>query len=382
MAGKRQRLTQRRKSCGYTQETFAESLRVDRTTVQRWERGEVDPQPHQRPRIAKILGIAPEEFDALLEPDTPKLCALNGRKGEDLALAIRELSQHLVALDNELDGLPIADTAARSFKKVHRRLGEGDYDHKAEHDVQAAAAELAEVAGWALFDAEEQAAARRLNQEALLLARLSGDREIELLILQNMAMQAGWVGRPREELAIARAVIEQGRISPRVEAIFRLREARGLAGTGQEREAVRTFDRARSLLQDGERRDDPPWAWWVTTDELDGQLGSTFQEAGQWKRGIPYLQQAVQQKAGAKVGYRSISAARLLGCYLEEHAWRDAERLAESIVPSIGETSSARTLGLLSSTANRGKSVRTAPSNLRDALHRIDSMMQEDPCEI
>jgi len=197
-----------------------------------------------------------------------------------------------------------------------------------------------------------------------------------------LAMQAGWGGRPREEMAIARAVIEQGRVSPRVEAIFRRREARGLAGTGQEREAVRTFDRARSLIQDGEQRNDPSWAWWVTTDEIDGQLGSTFQEAGQWKRGIPYLQQAMQQKAGVKVGYRSISAVRLLDCYLEEHAWRDAERLAESIMPIIGDTSSARTLGLLRNTAQQWKSIRTAPSNLRDALHQVESMMHEDPCEI
>ncbi|WP_241833117.1 hypothetical protein [Streptomyces caatingaensis] len=172
-------------------------------------------------------------------------------------------------MDNETNGLPIADVAARSFKKVHPRLGEGDYDRKKERDIQAAAAELAEVAGWALFDAEKHSAARRSHQEALFLAKLSGDRAIELLVMQNMAMQAGWTGRPREELAIARSVIEQGRISPRVEAICRVREAKGLAGSGQESEAVRSFDLARSLLQDSERSSDPAWTWWVTTDEID-----------------------------------------------------------------------------------------------------------------
>ncbi|WP_372406080.1 helix-turn-helix transcriptional regulator [Streptomyces luteireticuli] len=382
MAGRRKRLAQRRKTCGYTQESFAEALRVDRSTVQRWERGEVEPQPHQRPRVARLLQVEPEELETLLTPDTLALPALNSDRGDGFTLAIRGMSQSLIVLDNEMNGLPIADAAARSFKKVHRRLGEGDYDRKVEHDIQAAAAELAEVAGWALFDAEKQSAARRFNQEALFLAKLSGDRAIELLVMQNMAMQAGWVGRPREELAIARSVIERGRISPRVEAIFRVREAKGLAGSGQESESVRSFGLARSLLQDGERSSDPAWAWWVTADEIDGHQGFAFQESGQWKKGIPYLQRAARQEAGAEVGYRAISAVRLLQCFLGVHAWRDAEDLAVSIIPIIGETSSARTLGLLSNAAQNGKSMHAAPDNLRDALAHIESVLEEDPCEI
>ncbi|MFI1734474.1 XRE family transcriptional regulator [Streptomyces acidicola] len=278
-----------------------------------------------------------------------------------------------------MSGLPIADVAARAYKSVHRQIGEGEYDRKAEHDIQAAAAELAEVAGWALFDAEKQSAARRFNQEALFLAKLSGDRNIELLIIQNMAMQAGWVGRPREELAIARSAIERGRLSPLTEAVFRLREAKGLAGSGQESEAARSFDRARSLIQESDLSSEPSWAWWVTADEIDGNQGFAYQEAGHWKRGIPHLQRAVRQEAGAKVGYRNISTVRLLGCLLGVSAWREAEELAESIVPTIGETASARTLGLLGNTAQRGISFTSAPMGVRDALHRISDALNEDP---
>src|SRR2546427_6729001 len=50
----------------------------------------------------------------------------------DYAQSIRETSQRLIALDNEMNGLPIAEAAARSFKAVHRRLGSGDY--KATHE--------------------------------------------------------------------------------------------------------------------------------------------------------------------------------------------------------------------------------------------------------
>ncbi|WP_149831220.1 helix-turn-helix transcriptional regulator, partial [Streptomyces tailanensis] len=70
MAGKRQRLAQRRKASGYTQEQFADALQVDRTTVQRWEKGEVDPQSHQRPKMAKRLELTSRELDELLASDS------------------------------------------------------------------------------------------------------------------------------------------------------------------------------------------------------------------------------------------------------------------------------------------------------------------------
>lgn len=69
MAGKRRRFAERRKACGYTQETFADALKADRTTVQRWERGEAGPHPYQRPKIAKLLDVTVKELDELLAPD-------------------------------------------------------------------------------------------------------------------------------------------------------------------------------------------------------------------------------------------------------------------------------------------------------------------------
>ncbi|WP_462189268.1 MULTISPECIES: helix-turn-helix transcriptional regulator [unclassified Frankia] len=42
MARKQSGLTARRRAMGYSQESFAHELDVDRTTVGRWERGDVD----------------------------------------------------------------------------------------------------------------------------------------------------------------------------------------------------------------------------------------------------------------------------------------------------------------------------------------------------
>jgi transcriptional regulator with XRE-family HTH domain len=55
-----------RLAAGYTQESFAEKLGADRSTVGRWERGSQSPQPWQRPDLARILKISLEQLDDLL----------------------------------------------------------------------------------------------------------------------------------------------------------------------------------------------------------------------------------------------------------------------------------------------------------------------------
>lgn len=66
MALRRQRLIERRKALGYSQEALAEQISVDRCTVARWERGESEPQPYIRPKLARLLQVTPQELGALL----------------------------------------------------------------------------------------------------------------------------------------------------------------------------------------------------------------------------------------------------------------------------------------------------------------------------
>ena len=52
---RRQRLVQRRKALGLTQEALAELVAVGRSTVVRWERGESEPLPSIRALAAELL---------------------------------------------------------------------------------------------------------------------------------------------------------------------------------------------------------------------------------------------------------------------------------------------------------------------------------------
>jgi DNA-binding XRE family transcriptional regulator/tetratricopeptide (TPR) repeat protein len=55
-----------RLAAGFTQESLAEQLSIDRSTIGRWERGTQAPQPWQRPDLATSLRISLTELDDVL----------------------------------------------------------------------------------------------------------------------------------------------------------------------------------------------------------------------------------------------------------------------------------------------------------------------------
>lgn len=66
MATRRRGFVALRKAAGYTQESLAAELNVDRCTVTRWETGENEPQPSHWPKLASLLGVSTDELRQLL----------------------------------------------------------------------------------------------------------------------------------------------------------------------------------------------------------------------------------------------------------------------------------------------------------------------------
>lgn len=75
MGARRRRLAQRRKALGHSQESLAEQLGTDRTTVGRWERGETAPYPMLRGRLCRVLQVTSSELDDLLTANEPNTSA-------------------------------------------------------------------------------------------------------------------------------------------------------------------------------------------------------------------------------------------------------------------------------------------------------------------
>jgi transcriptional regulator with XRE-family HTH domain len=66
MTTRREGLARRRAALGFTQETLAEHLGIDRSTVGRWERGTLTPQPWNQPDLARALKLSLDALNVLL----------------------------------------------------------------------------------------------------------------------------------------------------------------------------------------------------------------------------------------------------------------------------------------------------------------------------
>src|SRR5882672_4128022 len=67
MVERREQLARRRAAMGFTQETLAEHLDMERSAVARWEQGTGTPQPRNRPALAAALDVSREELNNLLD---------------------------------------------------------------------------------------------------------------------------------------------------------------------------------------------------------------------------------------------------------------------------------------------------------------------------
>ncbi len=92
MTAKRHALAARRGIVGHTQETLAEFVGVEPTTVGRWERGETSPQLWCRPKLADGLAISVEELDGMLTEGQPVKAML----------VVDTTSEHSDDLDNDV----------------------------------------------------------------------------------------------------------------------------------------------------------------------------------------------------------------------------------------------------------------------------------------
>lgn len=235
----------------------------------------------------------------------------------------------------------------RAVRQAHKRMAHSEIRKGLSRDLHAVVAELAEVAGWSLYDADEQDKAEQLTNEALKLARLAGDRSMELFVLQNMSMQAGYLGRARESLNIARLVLEDSRLSPRLRALFSVREARALAKLGAESDARQRFSLARGLFLDGTQDSDPAWAWWVDENELAWHQGMIELDLGKVRASVEPFQLSADGISGHRMrtAYHYRASATMANVINE--SWLDAEDRMRALLDHVGLIGSRRTDRLL-----------------------------------
>ncbi|MDG4774037.1 helix-turn-helix transcriptional regulator [Solwaraspora sp. WMMD792] len=319
---RRHRFIQHRKAVGFTQEGLAAHLYIDRTTVARWERGETDPHPAVRARLAEALDLPVDQLEALLS-DEPMIVALDSTEsggtvasedtdGGDLvnrraftintALAslgiatplrdwitspqvpqhlgmehIQQVSETILAFrraDAAVGGDSLCDVAIAMHRRLTRWEREASYSRQVGEALQDCLGDLEVQTGWLALDAERRQESRHYLHEAFVRARLRDDPRLEVRALQQLSMLVR-DANPTEALRFAEAAqrIAAPWATPRLLTLLHLRAALAHANAEEESGFGRELVKAKIQFDKGTTEDDQRYLGFVDYREVSAIEG-------------------------------------------------------------------------------------------------------------
>ena len=268
MAAKRTGLARTRKAAGLTQESLAEALHIDRTTIIRWESGKSEPQPYLRPKLARMLEISRNDLEGLLHSGAHSGTAVHDPSDERLAYVVQNpgsvdlptvarLREQVHELDERYDSTPSTTLLARTGQCLDQvaALRPHSPSTRIRRELYVIEAESATLMGQLVWDATQRRdhfTARRYFDQAIWAAQQAREPGAEGLAL----LRKGFVALYGENdaraglLLTTRAAETTKRTSQVLTGLATLHTAEAHAMQGQQRacdqalsEADRYFDR-------------------------------------------------------------------------------------------------------------------------------------------
>ena len=332
MTVRRRGLVERRKAAGYSQEALAEALRVEPSTVGRWERGETEPQPWFRPRLAKALGISGDVLAELLvdvgtEPRDDKdhldrVLAHPALVDVEVARQLRQqVRQVAIAYETEPSASLLAD-AGQCHATVEFLLAHTNTEAvRAElHAAATASATLMSQLVWDVSQRRDYDATVAYCDTAIEHAREHGD----VVAAAHAELRKGFaalygqaeVRDPKSGLALAQLAAEHSRgVSNALAGLSLLHVGEAYAMLGEYRRCEQALSQAE--ISFGRIGGDDPGAEFFSSTQLGRLAGSCYLFLGHPERAEPILT-ATAEALNARPKTRSLVLGNLALAYLRQ----------------------------------------------------------------
>jgi transcriptional regulator with XRE-family HTH domain/tetratricopeptide (TPR) repeat protein len=379
VGGRRLGLIRARKKACFTQESLAQALNVDPTTVGHWERGRTEPLPYKRPKLAKLLGVGSERLEELLaegqaeplpsapaEPDRELMVTevasdpmkrrtlmkwgiattaasglgieVLGHIGMADVRRLERTTDRLCNLDHRHGGETLWRAGAATAQEAAAMLEHGRYSTSVGQVLLGAAGSLYVRTGWLACDAGRHDVARSSFTEALSISRQAGDAEIETRALAGLGFHSNLVGRPREGLRFSRAAEDAVRLlgpSSRMTAVPLLHLAVANARSSDFAGAQAAITRARKALDADRGEGAAPWAAFMSSMEIDAVEATCAVEIGKSARAEQLLDQAIADYGAGFARNIALYRVRLAAARVQAGAIDGATEAAEDVLDTI-----------------------------------------------
>jgi hypothetical protein len=250
----------------------------------------------------------------------------------------------LKSWDHTVGGGALLPEALRHFTRARRMLDESDHTAAVGRELLVVAAELGNDTAWFAFDADNQPLARRLYEEAALLAESAGANEQRVHVYANMVQQCSYLAQQTGRPSFAREALRFGdraadavrhEPSPALHALVALRRSRAHAQVGDESAFRSTITTARRELDRGPHDADPAWMAFVRHSEITGA-----EAVGKAQLGAPAqavrLYQDVLDDATRSPRDQAWYRARLAGALVQAGDLEQAIAHGLTVLPDLG----------------------------------------------
>lgn len=195
----------------------------------------------------------------------------------------------------------------------------------------AAAAEIAQLAGWLLFDDHDRSLARAYHEVALDAARQADGRDLSAYVLGSMSFLPNSLERPRDALRLleqAEQVADAGR-SAKIRSWLSAVTAETHAKLGDERAALTALGRADEHMDRADEQTGPHWLRYFDRSFLSGYHGVCHLLLERPKQAQNALETALDAQPPGEVKHRTVILIDLASAHVAQRDPAAACDLAE-----------------------------------------------------
>lgn len=360
MATRREELARRRAARGFTQESLAERLGIDRSTVGRWERGTMTPLPWNQPDLAKALALTPEALADLLDDGGPP--ASFAASDESHPAMIGQLS---LRESREPGVVARIQATAQAFQTADRRVGGGVlYPSVVRYLNQeigprlldpaegvhgsalfAAAASMTEIAGWMSHDCGQDTMAHQYFDRAFRLASAAHDRALAGNACASMAHLAIELDQADNALRIATVGLDGTRETAGVQRLIaRLHSmrARAFALRGELSSCTQELAAADRRLASATSEAAADWIATFDDASLASEAALCFLQLNEYQEAERQAREVIRLRSGDRVRSRAFGQLTLANILLEAGRPGEAASLGQEVCQLTSSLSSAR----------------------------------------
>lgn len=278
---------------------------------------------HQRTEHlhAPVDEPSPQEGDVAPGGIDDLLTLADGKVTRSTLTALRSSVEDYWRRDDEHGGASLRPAVVGHLRYVSQLMKGADGGLL--HDLQALAAELARLAGWAYFDARQYSTARTHFAQALRLAHHQDDHLFMANVLSCMSLQATYDGRPVDAVALACKAQDSARTAggePLVMSMLHMREAFAQATRCDSMACHQAIDRSRDAfeLSRGREVEAPSWVRYFDESKLIVDTGIALARIGESARAEPLIAEGLRRESAAQQRGRAFHAFWLATAQLQQ----------------------------------------------------------------